>query len=165
MTFQIEKETDKPFLIDYETIGKKVVEAALDFEGCPYESEINLIITDNEGIQRINEEFRQIDAATDVLSFPMVEYETPADFSRLEESVEDYFNPETGELVLGDIIISVEKVMEQAEKYNHSPEREFAFLIAHSMLHLFGYDHMQPDEAAIMERRQEEVLQSLNYNR
>lgn len=77
--------------------------------------------------------------------------ESPADFSFDEEDEEDCFNPETGELVLGDIVISVDKVMEQAEKYGHSRTREYAFLIAHSMLHLFGYDHMVPEEARVME--------------
>ena len=74
-------------------------------------------------------------------------------------------DPETGELVLGDIVISVDKVMEQAEKYGHSRTREYAFLIAHSMLHLFGYDHMVPEEARVMEAKQAAILESLNILR
>ena len=96
----------------------------------------------------------------------MIDYETPADFAFLEDSpVEDYFDPDTGELLLGDIVISVEKVMEQAEKYGHSVKRELAFLVAHSMLHLFGYDHMEPEEAARMEAKQREALDALGITR
>ena len=74
-------------------------------------------------------------------------------------------NPDTGEILLGDIIISVPKVLEQAKEYGHSPKREFAFLITHSMLHLFGYDHMEPEEAAIMENKQEKILEVLGISR
>ena len=95
----------------------------------------------------------------------MLSFDAPADFSAAEEAELDCFNPETGELVLGDIIISVEKVMEQAEKYGHSREREYAFLIAHSMLHLMGYDHEAPEEARVMEERQAAILESLQIFR
>ena len=78
---------------------------------------------------------------------------------------EDYFNFETGELVLGDIIISVDKVKEQSDAYGHSVKREFAFLVAHSMLHLCGYDHMDPEEASVMEEKQELVLRILGITR
>lgn len=165
MTLQLDSETNIQLPIDEKGIYTKVVEASLDYESCPYEIELNLILTDNEGIRNINQEHRQIDAATDVLSFPMVEYQTSSDFSALESSIEDYFHPDTGELLLGDIVISVEKVLDQAEKYNHSIEREFAFLIAHSMLHLFGYDHMTKEEAKVMEKKQEDILRSLDFNR
>ena len=113
----------------------------------------------------MNREHRGIDRPTDVLSFPNVDYETPADFSGIEDSIEDYFDPESGELCLGDIVISVDKVLEQAKEYGHSPKREYAFLIAHSMLHLLGYDHMEPEEAAVMEHKQEEILNRLGITR
>ena len=77
----------------------------------------------------------------------------------------EYFNPETGELMLGDIVISKEKVIAQAEEYGHSTQREYAFLIAHSMLHLFGYDHMEEDERAVMEQKQKEILEQLQILR
>ena len=137
----------------------------LPYEKCPYEAEVNVILTDNEAIREINREQRQIDSATDVLSFPMVDYETPSDFDHVEEAVEDYFNPETGELMLGDIVISVEKVEEQAEKYGHSQTRELAFLVAHSMLHLCGYDHMEEEERLEMEERQRAILDTRGYTR
>lgn len=165
MTINIEYEAEKKLELPYETIIEEVVEASLDYEKCPYEAEVNVVLTGNEEIRRINREFRQIDNATDVLSFPMGDYETPSDFERLEEQAEDYFNPETGELLLGDIVISVDKVEEQAEKYGHSKSRELAFLVAHSMLHLCGYDHMEEEERAVMEQKQEEILKSGGYTR
>ena len=82
-----------------------------------------------------------------------------------EDREADYFDPDTGELILGDIIISVDRVKEQAESYGHSQKREFAFLVAHSMLHLCGYDHMEEDEAKVMEAKQEQVLASLGITR
>lgn len=165
MTLNIEYETEIKLEIEYETIISKVVEMAMDTEDCPYEAEINVILTNNEEIKNINKSYREVDAPTDVLSFPMVDYETPADFSHLEDSSEDYFNPETGELLLGDIIVSVEKVTAQAQEYGHSKERELGFLIAHSMLHLFGYDHMEEEERRIMEEKQRMILDKLGITR
>lgn len=165
MTISIEYEAEKKLDLPYETIIQDVVEASLDYEKCPYEAEVNVILTDNEAIREINREQRRIDSATDVLSFPMVDYETPSDFDHVEEAVEDYFNPETGELMLGDIVISVEKVEEQAEKYGHSQTRELAFLVAHSMLHLCGYDHMEEEERLEMEERQRAILDTRGYTR
>ena len=95
----------------------------------------------------------------------MLSYEQAGDFSRLEEDYDDNFNPDTGEIMLGDILISVDKVLEQAESYGHSEMREFSFLIVHSMLHLFGYDHMTPEEAAVMEEKQNIILNELNILR
>lgn len=164
MTINYEKEYDKDLLINYEEIADKVINGALDYEGCPYESEISLTLTDNDSIHSINKEFRNIDRPTDVLSFPMVEYETPGEFDFLE-NMDECFNPETGELMLGDIVISLDKVEEQAASYGHSVTREYAFLIAHSMLHLLGYDHMEPEEAKIMEAKQEEILNQLGIGR
>ncbi|WP_310605446.1 rRNA maturation RNase YbeY [Anaerosporobacter sp.] len=166
MTINFEYETEIPLNLDYESIITNVVEMASDYEECPYEIEISVVLTDNESIRQINAENRQIDKATDVLSFPMIEYETPADFSAIEEEEPDYyFNPDSGELLLGDIVISVEKVMEQAESYGHSTKRELAFLTAHSMLHLFGYDHMVDEERIVMEEKQNEILNKLGIIR
>ena len=148
----------------YEEMISKVVEAALDYEECPYETEVNIVITGNEEIHRVNKEFRNINRPTDVLSFPAVEYEAPADFDNLEDYME-YFNPETGELLLGDIMISLEQAKWQAEEYNHSLERELAFLTAHSMLHLCGYDHMEEEERLVMEEKQKEILNLLGITR
>lgn len=141
MTILQEEECAVAFDFDYRETARQVIETALAQEGCPYEAEISLTLTTDEEIHKVNREFRGIDRPTDVLSFPMVEYEAPADFSGVEKEQADCFNPETGELMLGDILISVDKVKEQAKKYGHSQRREYAFLIAHSMLHLMGYDH------------------------
>ncbi len=165
MTISIEYEAEKKLDLPYEEIIREIVEASLDYEDCPYEAEVNVILTDDASIREINREYRQIDAATDVLSFPLVDYERPADFSHLEEQAEDYFNPESGELMLGDIVISVDKVEEQAEKYGHSQRRELAFLTAHSMLHLCGYDHMEEEERLEMEERQRAILDGRGYAR
>lgn len=165
MTINIEYETEKNLDIPYEDIIICVVEAALDYENCPYEAEVNVLITDNEDIRQINKEYRNMDNPTDVLSFPMIEYEKPSDFDGLEEMANDYFNPETGELLLGDIVISADKVEEQAEKYGHTLTRELAFLVAHSVLHLCGYDHMEDEERLLMEKKQEEILNRGGYVR
>lgn len=165
MTITIEYEAEKQLDLPYEDIIRDVVNESLDYEKCPYEAEVNVILTDNQAIQEINREHRQIDAPTDVLSFPMVDYEAPSDFDHVEDAVGDYFNPETGELMLGDIVISVDKVEEQAEKYGHSQTRELAFLVAHSMLHLCGYDHMEEEERLLMEARQNEILERRGYTR
>ena len=95
----------------------------------------------------------------------MIPFRTEADFSVAEEAEADYFDPDSGELILGDIIISAERVFQQAESFGHSPKREFAFLTAHSLLHLCGYDHMVPEEAAVMEKKQEAVLEKLGITR
>lgn len=164
MALYFEEEGSLQLNLPCEELAGKVIEAALDYVDCPYEAEVNLLLTENQEIQEMNRNFRQIDRATDVLSFPMVDYETPGKFDFLEES-DAYFHPETGELILGDIVISKEKVIAQAEEYGHSIEREYAFLIAHSMLHLFGYDHMEEDERAEMERMQREILERLQIFR
>lgn len=165
MTLEIEYETESRLELPVEEIITQVVEEALRYENCPYDIELNVLLTDNASIQEINREQREIDAPTDVLSFPMLDYETPADFSVAEEQIEDSFNPETGELLLGDIVISVDKVLEQAESYGHSVRRELAFLVAHSMLHLFGYDHMEDEERLVMEEKQREILHNLSIER
>lgn len=165
MSIYIEKECEVSFSFDYEALAERVITFCLEHEEFPYEAEVNLTLTDNEGIHEINRDYREIDRPTDVLSFPMLSYEAPGDFSFLEEERDDDFNPDTGEALLGDIIISVDKVKEQAESYGHSEEREFAFLITHSMLHLFGYDHMETEEAAVMEEKQKILLDTMKIYR
>ena len=165
MQFFIENETEVNFDFDIEAVVKAVAEEVLDSEKCPYEAQVNVLLTDNEGIRQFNKEYRDIDRETDVLSFPNLDFEEPG-FYEIDEDMEaSYFDPESGELILGDIIISGDKVKEQAESYGHSQKREFAFLVAHSMLHLSGYDHMEPEEAKVMEAKQEAVLQKLNITR
>lgn len=165
MTIAVEHEAEERLELPEEEIIRDVVLAVLDYESCPYEAEVNVIVTDNEEIRALNRQYRDIDAPTDVLSFPMLEFETPSDFSHVEEDYEDCFNPETGELMLGDIILSVDKIREQAENYGHSQTRELAFLVAHSMLHLCGYDHVEEAQREEMERKQREILELRGYKR
>ena len=165
MTVTIERESDIPLPFSEQEVAEAVISETLDYEDCPYEVQVNIILTNNDEIQQINLEQRGIDAPTDVLSFPMIEYAYPSDFTVLEADGMDNFDPDSGELILGDIVISVDKVLEQAEKYNHEVKREYAFLIAHSMLHLFGYDHMDELERENMELRQDEILNRLGITR
>ena len=165
MSLFIEDEGEIRLPFDIKETAESVVSAALDVEQCPYEAEVNLLLTTDEEIHRMNLEFRQIDRPTDVLSFPMIEYGRPGDFSGIDEERDDIFNPESGELLLGDIVISKNKVLSQAEQYGHEPKREYAFLIAHSMLHLFGYDHMEEEERHMMEERQRIIMQKVNILR
>lgn len=160
MTIQFECETDFDLEIDCAVLAEMVAQKVLDMEKCPYDAQVNLVLTDNEEIKRVNTEFRDICAPTDVLSFPMIPFETPADYDIVEED-ESCFDLDTDELLLGDIMISAERAAAQAEEYGHSVKREFCFLVAHSMLHLLGYDHMTPEEAAVMEAKQAKALEEL----
>lgn len=165
MTINIEKEVAVCFDFSEDALIEKVIHAAMDYVDCPYEAEVNVLFTDNSGIQELNQEYREINRPTDVLSFPMVEYEIPGNFENLEAEQQDCFHPETGELLLGDIVLSYEKIKEQAKEYGHSDLRELGFLVAHSMLHLFGYDHMEEKEREQMEQMQREILEQLGILR
>lgn len=147
-----------------ENIIEKAVIAVLDFEKCPYECSVEVLFTDDENIREINREQREIDRSTDVLSFPMIDFETPSFFDGFDDRGE-LFDPESGELILGDIVLSVEHIMAQASEYGHSCDRELAFLVAHSMLHLLGYDHMEEDERKTMEEKQRLILDAAGYHR
>ena len=166
MIFYVENEVDAKFDFDIEEVAQLVASKVLEEEGCDHEVEISLIITDDEGIRVMNNEFREIDKPTDVLSFPNVSYEAAGDFSVIDGDQQvDLLNPDTGNIMFGDIVVNENRVRSQALEYGHSEKREFAFLIAHSMLHLCGYDHMEPDEAAVMEAKQENVLNLLGITR
>ncbi|MGN0132865.1 MAG: rRNA maturation RNase YbeY [Lachnospiraceae bacterium] len=165
MTFYVENETGEDFPFAIEETVDRVIRTALSCEHCPYDAEINLLITDAKGIRNYNREYRRIDRETDVLSFPGVDYRTPGDFSIAESDRNSYFNPETGELLLGDIILCKNRIFSQAEEYGHSILREFSFLIVHSILHLLGYDHMEQDEETVMRSHQDKIMEELNILR
>lgn len=165
MTVYLENETKTEFDFDLEGTAALVAETVLKTEGCPYDATVNILLTDDEGIRQFNRDFREKDIPTDVLSFPNIAYHAPADFGNVEEEAADCFEPDTGELILGDIMISADRLREQAAAYGHSEKREFAFLVAHSMFHLTGYDHMTEEEAAVMEEKQENILQMLRITR
>ena len=163
MTILFENEQELALPFDPEQLAAAVAEQILQTEACPWESEISLTLTDPEGIRAMNAEFRDLDRETDVLSFPLIDFTAPSDFDAAD--ADENFNPDSGELMLGDIVISVSRCREQAEVYGHSIRREYAFLVAHSVLHLLGYDHMTPEEAAVMEMKQEAALQALGITR
>ena len=165
MTVHFEKNIKKSFGFSVKQTACDVIKKVLENEECPYEAEVSVTLTDNEGIRRLNAQYRGKDMPTDVLSFPMIDFEKPGDFDSLERSA-DIFNPGTGELVLGDIVISADKVKEQAAAYGHTMKREFAFLIAHSVLHLIGYDHERSrTEERLMNEKQEDALAGLGIRR
>ncbi len=165
MTVDFENVSSLDLGIDLKEVADRVILSALDYMECPYEVQVSLLITGLDEIHEMNLQHRSMDRPTDVLSFPAVEYETPGDFSFLEDGGDFYFEPESGELMLGDIVICADKVMEQAQEYGHSVLREYAFLIAHSMLHLMGYDHMTQEEAGEMEHLQEAILTQMGISR
>ena len=131
----------------------------------PFEVSLNVSFTDDESIHEINREFRGIDRATDVLSFPALEFETPGDFSKIKEDSPEFFDPDTKELILGDIMISLEHAHSQALEYGHSFKREIAFLITHSLLHLSGFDHETDEERTVMEDHQRKILDTVGITR
>ena len=148
MTLLIDNRTNFELTDEIKEMLERVCLKSLQYEEFNEDCEISLSIVTNEEIHDINKQFRNIDSPTDVLSFPQLTF---------EEGEEADVN-ENGEIVLGDIIISIDRAKEQAEEYGHSLKRELAFLSVHSMLHLMGYDHMVPEEEEDMFRRQKEIL-------
>ena len=133
---------------------RKCIHATLDAEGVDVRCEINVLVTDDAGIRIINRESRDLDKATDVLSFPMFQLEAgspPADWA-------EYRDPATGLVPLGDMCISLERAVAQAEEFGHSVKREVGYLTIHSMLHLLGYDHLDEGEQKRQMRGREEAI-------
>ncbi len=162
----MDNETEYAPGFDLEKLSGEVAQFILKEENCPFECEINLTVTDNEGIRAVNKEFREIDKETDVLSFPAFDFTNAGEFGFYKSpEFENNVNPDTGNFMLGDIMISKDRVIAQAEEYGHSEKREFAFLVAHSVLHLIGYDHMTEDDAAVMEAKQKAYLDALGIKR
>ncbi len=133
---------------------RKCISKALEVQGVDVPCEINVLVTDNEGIRVINQASRNIDSATDVLSFPMFEL-TPGE---LPEDWTSYVDPQTGRVPLGDMAISLERALEQAKEFGHGVKREIGYLTVHSILHLLGYDHLDEGPMKQQMRRQEETI-------
>lgn len=133
---------------------KTCICAALRAEKVPVPCEINVLVTDNQTIRVINNEYRKIDKETDVLSFPMFQFKP----GELPDDLTDYLDPETGLLPLGDMAISLEKAKAQAEEFGHSVKREVGYLTIHSVLHLLGYDHVDEGEMKQQMRAREEAI-------
>lgn len=145
---------------------ENVINFALKEEEVFVDCEISMLFVDNEEIREINNETRGIDRATDVLSFPMLDYEDKKVFKEVYKDKNfDITFMDGEELVLGDIVLSLERALEQSKEYNHSFEREACYLVVHSVLHLLGYDHMEEDDKKIMRKREEEILGKLDITR
>ena len=160
--FIIENEQDKlEFTDELSEIMQKAVATTLETVGSDDETdfEVSILITDNDGIHQINKETRDVDAPTDVLSFPILEFDE--DGVMIEESG-DY---DGDLLLLGDIVLSLEKAKEQAEEYGHSFEREVGFLTVHSTLHLLGFDHMEEPYTSVMRAREKEIMDIMDLHR
>lgn len=145
---------------------KNVIEFTLKEEEVEIKCEVSLLFVDNKEIRDINNDTRNIDRETDVLSFPMLDYEDKKVFKEIYKEYKFSQSDFDGdELVLGDIVLSLEKALEQSIEFNHSFEREASYLVVHSVLHLLGYDHMEEDDKLIMRKREEEILNKLNITR
>lgn len=137
---------------------RRAFRAALKSEQVKVKCEVNVLITDDEGIRVINREHRQVDKTTDVLSFPMQDY-VPGAFEPDIMGI----NPENGRLLLGDMVVSTDRIRAQAEEYGHSVKHELAYLTVHSCLHLLGYDHLDEGPQKVqMRKKEKEIMQSLN---
>ena len=132
----------------------RCISAALEAEGVTVPCEINVLVTDDQGIRVINNATRQVDSATDVLSFPMFQF-TPGAFPT---DVTEDLDPQTGLLPLGDMAISLERAKDQAKRFGNSLKREVGYLTIHSILHLLGYDHMDEGEMKRQMRTREEII-------
>ncbi|MCR4764384.1 MAG: rRNA maturation RNase YbeY [Lachnospiraceae bacterium] len=173
MIFCVENDTDfdpaaEAGIADVAAFSAMVGDEALALEGVvdPSGAEAALYLVGNDAIRELNLIHRNINEPTDVLSFPNIDYSDGHTVrERMEAPDPDCTDPETGRILLGDIVINTERVRSQAETYGHSVRREFAFLLAHSLFHLFGYDHLSEQEAAVMEQKQEQVLAGLKIMR
>lgn len=154
------EQTQTEFTQVYAELLKKTALCCLEEENTEVGCEINILITDDAAIRDINRQFRDIDSPTDVLSFPMAQIET----GKIADETGD-FDIDEGLLMLGDIVISMETAIRQSERYGHPLDRELAFLTAHGMFHLLGYDHMESREEEAMMTKQEKVLNKLGLKR
>lgn len=155
--------TTLPDDIDTAALAETVMTQGLKLTEAPCEAQIDLWLCSQDEIRGLNREYRDTDAVTDVLSFPNMDLEGPAVWP--ETFAADVIDPETGTVCLGSIALCKERAAEQADNYGHSLKRELAFLIAHSVLHLCGYDHETQEQAEIMENMQEEILSELGITR
>ena len=144
---------------------KKAVNMALDAEGVDVPCIVSVMLTDDEGIHRVNNEFRGVDRATDVLSFPTVNYPKGKTAGACEALLREEFDPDTDACAIGDIVISMDHVRAQAAEYGHSERRECGYLLTHGLFHLMGYDHMTEAEKPVMRAMEEKALASIGLTR
>ena len=153
------------FGFDEAGLLQTLVDATVEMMGCPYEVGVSVSVVNADEIHRLNREYREIDSETDVLSFPMNEFDEAGVFGGETFEASMTADPESGELMLGDIVLCADRVRSQAAEYGHSEKREYAFLVVHSLLHLCGFDHIADADRMIMEDKQRQVLDSLSIKR
>lgn len=155
MSLAIYSDTDYPLI-------RKAYQAVLDYLGQNDNCYVELSFTDRETIKSINLQTRNVDKATDVLSFPTL---NKFEFPLKPENYQDDIDMETGEIILGEIIVCADVAKEQAKEYGHSFDREICYLAVHGFLHLFGYDHIKDEDKTIMRQAEETVMSSINLSR
>lgn len=158
MNICIENQTKQSFdFRGYKKLIAEVIETCAETKGIPSNYEVNVLLVSPETIRQINRQTRDMDKVTDVLSFPYFEFDSPGDTACLPAHDE--------EMILGDIVLCAEQVVLQAKEYGHSQKRECAFLIVHSMLHLLGFDHMTPEDEAVMTKEADALMTILGISR
>ncbi len=153
------------FDFNIDELNKSLLIQTMKTLNCPYEVSVDISIASEEEIRELNREHRGIDKVTDVLSFPMNEFDEPGVFSGASFEGSKTIDPDTDLLLLGDVVICASKVRSQAKEYGHTEKREFAFLVVHSLLHLSGFDHIDDSDRVIMEAKQREILDEVGIVR
>ena len=160
--YEITNEQDKIETDDkLEDVVKNAIKTTVSEFADDVSVEVSVTFTDNEGIRRINNEFRNIDKETDVLSFPQLEFDVLGKIRPEYMPVSDMYP----NVMLGDVVLSLEKAQCQAEEFGHSFLREVGYLTVHSMLHLFGYDHMTDEDKAVMREKEEDIMGKIGLRR
>ena len=161
--YDYKKLNEKDLDFSISKLTKELLSKTCQIHKINYNFLVTLLICSNYRIKNINKKFRDIDKATDVLSFPNIIFENKYKINK--KDIINYIDNDTKQIYLGDIIISMDKCISQSKKYGHSIKREFGFLFVHSLLHLLGYDHMDKDEEKEMFDMQDKILTSVGINR
>ena len=166
MTVYLEEESvnaASSFDFDHNRLLQEIISAVLEEESMEDAVQVSVTFTDEAHIKELNRQFRSINRPTDVLSFPMLSFSAPGSEHILSESMD--YDPQTDELLLGDIVLCIPAIFDQAREYGHSVKREYAFLLVHSMLHLLGYDHLTEEDRQLMEAKQRILMERLSIYR
>ncbi len=166
MTLIMPDDNVPEFDFDIFTTAENTVRKTLSIAGFDREAEVSLSFVTKDEIKDLNKTYREVDSVTDVLSFPLIDFGPSRDYEKILSLNEtESINPDTGEVMLGDIVVCEEKIVSQAAEYGHSVKREFAFLLCHSTLHLIGFDHIKEDERTEMEAMQKKIMEELSITK